>query len=42
MGKTLGAGRIAEVWLWPGLDILSDPEAAALRDALDGFRQWEI
>lgn len=42
MRKTLGAGRIAEVWLWPGLNILSDPEGTALRDALDGFRQWEI
>jgi len=42
MRKTLGAGRIAGVWLWPGLDILSDPEGAALRDALDGFRQWEV
>ena len=42
MRKTLGAGRIAGVWLWPGVDILSDAEAAALRDALDGFRQWEI
>lgn len=42
MRKSLGAGRIAEVWLWPGLDILSDPGAAALRGALDDFRQWEI
>lgn len=42
MRKTLGAGRIAGVWLWPDLDILSDAEAAALREALDGFRHWEI
>lgn len=41
MRKTLGAGRIAEVLFWPGLDILSDPDAAPLRDALDDFRQWE-
>ena len=41
MRRTLGPGRIAEVWLWPGLDILSDPEAAPLRGALDDFRQWE-
>lgn len=40
MRKTLGAARIAELWFWPGLDILSDP-AAPLGRALDDFRQWE-
>ncbi|MBB1490560.1 hypothetical protein H5395_03215 [Paracoccus sp. MC1854] len=40
MRRTLGAGRIAEVWLWPGLDILSDA-GADLRHALDDLLLWE-
>lgn len=40
MRRTLAAGRIAEVWLWPGLDILSDA-GAALRHALDDLLLWE-
>lgn len=40
MRRTLGAGRIAEVWFWPGSDILSDA-AAPLRQALDDLLLWE-
>lgn|GEM_PF-6093326 len=40
MRRTLGEGRIAEVWFWPGLDILSDA-ARPLRRALDDFLLWE-
>lgn len=41
MRKTLGVARIAEVWFWPGLDILSDPAGADLRRALDDLLLWE-
>lgn len=40
MRRTLGAARIAEVWFWPGLDILSDA-AAPLRRAMDDLLLWE-
>lgn len=43
MPKTLGAGFVSDVMLWPGLDLLApQPDDPALAAALDEFRLWRF